>query len=115
VIEFVSFFTSKNHNGIPVVLNQASWWSNSAKSRSSAPVPSVSHSKTPWASRVAHPQSGKTSLSLQFVDGHFNEQYFPTIESSLSKNITYKGQNYQTEIVDTAGQVRIFFPAIAIN
>ena len=48
---------------------------------------------------------GKSSLTVQFVDGHFVESYYPTIENTFSKVIKYKGQEYATEIVDTAGQV----------
>lgn len=47
---------------------------------------------------------GKSSLTVQFVDGHFVESYYPTIENTFSKNIKYKGQDYATEIIDTAGQ-----------
>jgi len=47
---------------------------------------------------------GKSSLTVQFVDGHFVESYYPTIENTFSKDITYKGQVYATEIIDTAGQ-----------
>ena len=43
---------------------------------------------------------------MQFVDGHFVESYYPTIENTFSKVLKYKGQEYATEIVDTAGQVR---------
>jgi GTPase SAR1 family protein len=43
---------------------------------------------------------------VQFVDGHFVESYYPTIENTFSKVIKYKGQEYATEIIDTAGQVR---------
>jgi GTPase SAR1 family protein len=42
---------------------------------------------------------------VQFVDGHFVESYYPTIENTFSKVIKYKGQEYATEIIDTAGQV----------
>jgi small GTP-binding protein len=48
---------------------------------------------------------GKSSLTVQFVDGHFVESYYPTIENTFSKTIRLKGQDYVTEIVDTAGQV----------
>lgn len=48
---------------------------------------------------------GKSSLTVQFVDGHFVESYYPTIENTFSKVIKHKGQDYATEIVDTAGQV----------
>lgn len=41
---------------------------------------------------------------MRFVDGHFVDSYYPTIENTFSKMIKYKGQDYSTEIVDTAGQ-----------
>jgi len=47
---------------------------------------------------------GKSSLTVQFVDGHFVESYYPTIENTFSRVIKYKGQDYATEIIDTAGQ-----------
>nr|CDP25528.1 Putative GTP-binding protein rhb1 [Podospora anserina S mat+] len=47
---------------------------------------------------------GKSSLAVRYVDGHFVESYYPTIENTFSKEIRYKGQDYSTEIVDTAGQ-----------
>lgn len=50
-------------------------------------------------------RAGKSSLAVQFVDGHFVESYYPTIENTFSKNIKYKGQEFSTEIIDTAGQV----------
>jgi GTPase SAR1 family protein len=53
---------------------------------------------------------GKSSLAVQFVDGHFVESYYPTIENTFSKVIRFKGQDYATEIVDTAGQVRTTDP-----
>lgn len=54
----------------------------------------------------AHTILGKSSLTVRFVDGHFVESYYPTIENTFSKVIKYKGQEYATEIIDTAGQVR---------
>ncbi|KAF4120131.1 Ras-like protein enriched in brain [Geosmithia morbida] len=47
---------------------------------------------------------GKSSLAVRFVDGHFVDSYYPTIENTFSKTIRFKGQDYLTEIVDTAGQ-----------
>ncbi|KAI9714764.1 MAG: GTP-binding protein [Bogoriella megaspora] len=47
---------------------------------------------------------GKSSLTVQFVDGHFVESYYPTIENTFSKVIRYKSQDFATEIIDTAGQ-----------
>lgn len=45
-------------------------------------------------------------MTVQFVDGHFVESYYPTIENTFSKVIKFKNQEFATEIVDTAGQVR---------
>jgi len=58
--------------------------------------------------RVTHADvfPGKSSLTVQFVDGHFVETYYPTIENTFSKIVKYKAQDYATEIIDTAGQVR---------
>ncbi|KAF2637841.1 rheb small monomeric GTPase RhbA [Massarina eburnea CBS 473.64] len=47
---------------------------------------------------------GKSSMTVQFVDGHFVESYYPTIENTFSKVIRYKNQDFATEIIDTAGQ-----------
>lgn len=47
---------------------------------------------------------GKSSLTVQFVDGHFVDAYYPTIENTFSKVIRYKNQDFATEIIDTAGQ-----------
>ncbi|KAI9850468.1 MAG: GTP-binding protein [Thelocarpon superellum] len=47
---------------------------------------------------------GKSSLTVQFVDGHFVESYYPTIENTFSRVIKFKSQDYATEIIDTAGQ-----------
>ena len=55
--------------------------------------------------------TGKSSLAVRFVDGHFVESYYPTIENTFSKEIKWKNQDYSTEIVDTAGQVRSYFPS----
>ncbi|VVT49721.1 uncharacterized protein SAPINGB_P002410 [Magnusiomyces paraingens] len=47
---------------------------------------------------------GKSSVTVQFVDEHFVESYYPTIENQFFKPIKYKGVEYTTEIIDTAGQ-----------
>lgn len=47
---------------------------------------------------------GKSSLAVQYVEDHFVESYYPTIENTFSKIIKYKGQDFSTEIIDTAGQ-----------
>ena len=54
---------------------------------------------------------GKSSLTVQFVEGHFVDSYYPTIENTFSKAIKHRGQDYATEIVDTAGQVSAQRPA----
>ncbi|MCJ1260218.1 GTP-binding protein [Lobaria immixta] len=47
---------------------------------------------------------GKSSLTVRFVERHFVDSYYPTIENTFSKVIKYRGQDFATEIVDTAGQ-----------
>ncbi|KAF1933474.1 rheb small monomeric GTPase RhbA [Didymella exigua CBS 183.55] len=47
---------------------------------------------------------GKSSMTVQFVDGHFVDSYYPTIENTFSKMIKWKNQDFATEIIDTAGQ-----------
>ncbi|KAL8901496.1 MAG: hypothetical protein Q9192_000510 [Flavoplaca navasiana] len=49
--------------------------------------------------------SGKSSLTVRFVERHFVESYYPTIENTFSHIIKSRGQEFATEIVDTAGQV----------
>ncbi|KAF8484744.1 small GTPase superfamily [Russula ochroleuca] len=50
---------------------------------------------------------GKSSLVIQFTENQFIESYYPTIENSFTKSISYKGVDYDCEIMDTAGQVCI--------
>jgi len=47
---------------------------------------------------------GKLSITVRFVEDHFIESYYPTIENQFSKVITYRNQQYNIEILDTAGQ-----------
>eukprot|EP00127_Corallochytrium_limacisporum_P000740 Clim_evm26s25 gene=Clim_evmTU26s25 len=47
---------------------------------------------------------GKTSLTVQFVENQFSDNYIPTIENSWHKTMTIRGKTYSVEIVDTAGQ-----------
>ncbi|KAI8057321.1 ras-2 [Syncephalis plumigaleata] len=47
---------------------------------------------------------GKSTLTVQFVENHFVDSYYPTIENTFTKAIKYNGQEYQCEIIDTAGQ-----------
>jgi len=47
---------------------------------------------------------GKTSLATQFVEGQFNEQYSPTIEHTFCKTLKVSDEEYQLQLIDTAGQ-----------
>ena len=49
--------------------------------------------------------SGKSSLVIQFTENQFIESYYPTIESTHTKSVSYKGVDYDCDIIDTAGQV----------
>lgn len=55
---------------------------------------------------------GKSSLCIQFVDGHFVDSYDPTIENTFTRKLKVRGQEYGLELVDTAGQDEYsIFPA----
>ncbi|SCW02660.1 LAFE_0F11518g1_1 [Lachancea fermentati] len=47
---------------------------------------------------------GKSSLTVQFVESHFVESYYPTIENQFTKQIVLGKTPYTLEICDTAGQ-----------
>jgi len=47
---------------------------------------------------------GKSTITIQFVENHFVDTYNPTIENTFHKVIKYQGEDYITEIIDTAGQ-----------
>ncbi|KAK5167395.1 GTP-binding protein [Saxophila tyrrhenica] len=47
---------------------------------------------------------GKSSLTVQYVDGHFVDSYYPTVENTFSKVIRHKNHDFAVEIIDTAGQ-----------
>ena len=49
--------------------------------------------------------AGKSSLTVLFVDGHFVESYYPTIENTFRKTLRFRNQEFDCQIVDTAGQV----------
>ena len=49
--------------------------------------------------------SGKSSLVIQFTENQFIESYYPTIENTFTKSVSYKGVDYDCDIIDTAGQV----------
>jgi small GTP-binding protein len=54
---------------------------------------------------INFPESGKSAITVQYVENHFVDSYNPTIENAFNKVIKYKGEEYNTEILDTAGQV----------
>lgn len=47
---------------------------------------------------------GKSSLIIKYVENHFVEPYYPTIERPYFKRIPFKGVDYDVSIIDTAGQ-----------
>jgi len=47
---------------------------------------------------------GKSSLVIQFIENHFVESYYPTIEATFHKSVNYNGVEYDCDIIDTAGQ-----------
>lgn len=47
---------------------------------------------------------GKSSITVRFVEDHFVESYYPTIENSFTKAINHRQEEYVLEIMDTAGQ-----------
>lgn len=47
---------------------------------------------------------GKLLMTVRFVEEHFVELYYPTIENQFLKTLTHRGQDYAVDILDTAGQ-----------
>ncbi|XP_064408550.1 GTP-binding protein Rheb isoform X3 [Latimeria chalumnae] len=47
---------------------------------------------------------GKSSLTIQFVEGQFVDAYDPTIENTFNKVVTVNSQEFNLQLVDTAGQ-----------
>jgi len=47
---------------------------------------------------------GKSTITVQFCQNQFSEEYLPTIENSFHKVIKFKGEEFNTEIIDTTGQ-----------
>ena len=48
--------------------------------------------------------TGKSSLTIQFVENQFVDAYDPTIENTFQKQLKHNGTVYDLMIVDTAGQ-----------
>jgi GTPase SAR1 family protein len=57
---------------------------------------------------------GKSSLINSFVSGTFSEGYDPTIESTHHKTIRFRKVHFATDIVDTAGMVRMLVLRILV-
>ncbi|XP_049851664.1 GTP-binding protein Rheb homolog isoform X1 [Schistocerca gregaria] len=47
---------------------------------------------------------GKTSVTVQFAEKGFSEDYHPSIENTFHIGIKVNGKEYEIEIIDTAGQ-----------
>jgi Ras family protein len=47
---------------------------------------------------------GKSSLTIQFVEGQFVDSYDPTIENTFTTQVRIRGNDYILHLVDTAGQ-----------
>ncbi|KAF7301630.1 F-box domain-containing protein [Mycena indigotica] len=47
---------------------------------------------------------GKSSLIIQFCQNEFVDSYYPTIESTFAKTVNFKNNEYDCDIIDTAGQ-----------
>ncbi|KAL8564119.1 hypothetical protein ACOMHN_035724 [Nucella lapillus] len=47
---------------------------------------------------------GKSSLIIQFVENQFVDNYEPTIENTFTSSLKVGGQEYNLQVVDTAGQ-----------
>ena len=47
---------------------------------------------------------GKSTLSVQFIQGQFVDEYDPTIEDSYRKELVVDGETVSLDILDTAGQ-----------
>jgi len=47
---------------------------------------------------------GKSALTIQLIQGHFVDEYDPTIEDSYRKQVNIDGETCLLDILDTAGQ-----------
>ncbi|KAK5659986.1 hypothetical protein OQA88_13452 [Cercophora sp. LCS_1] len=53
---------------------------------------------------VGSRSTDKSSIVVRFVEGYFEESYYPTIENTFSKTMQAGNSTYDVEIVDTVGQ-----------
>jgi hypothetical protein len=49
---------------------------------------------------------GKSTITIQFCEGHYVDAYNPTIENTFHKVMRFNNEDFEVDIVDTAGQVR---------
>ncbi|XP_036212079.1 GTP-binding protein Rheb isoform X4 [Myotis myotis] len=82
---------------VPSVENASSWHSGVLHWHLFQNHPWNRNSQCLWT-------QGKSSLTIQFVEGQFVDSYDPTIENTFTKLITVNGQEYHLQLVDTAGQ-----------
>lgn len=47
---------------------------------------------------------GKSALTVQFIQGHFIDEYDPTIEDSYRKEMVVDKERVKLDVLDTAGQ-----------
>ncbi|KAM4796536.1 GTPase RhebL1 [Rhinophrynus dorsalis] len=64
-------------------------------------MPPVKHRKVVM---LGYPSVGKSSLALQFIKGDFPKDYEPTIENTWSKTFVLGSDEFELDVVDTAGQ-----------
>ncbi|RXG52425.1 GTP-binding protein Rheb [Armadillidium vulgare] len=57
--------------------------------------------KTRRVAVMGYTSVGKSTLCIQFIEGHFVDNYDPTIENTFNK---VNGQEFGLELIDTAGQ-----------
>ncbi|XP_075706323.1 GTPase RhebL1 isoform X2 [Rhinoderma darwinii] len=53
---------------------------------------------------LGYPSVGKSSLAIQFIKGDFPKDYEPTIENTWSKTFVLGNDEFELDVVDTAGQ-----------
>ncbi|XP_040281469.1 GTPase RhebL1 [Bufo bufo] len=63
-------------------------------------MPPVKHRKVVM---LGYPSVGKSSLALQFIKGDFPKDYEPTIENTWSKTFVLGNDEFELDVVDTAG------------
>jgi small GTP-binding protein len=47
---------------------------------------------------------GKSALTIQFIQSHFEDEYDPTIEDSYRKQCVIDDETCLLDVLDTAGQ-----------